>query len=335
MVATRVDTDSILKFAASEILALSGADRSILYLGHARNPVLIPAADAGTAPGEQERVRELRLDLTSAALAPLAEDRVPLLFHGDAKAPPGEIVVFADTRALLLIPLVSRDVIMGAIALAWVGRHHTTDPVHMEFLHDVAQQVALSLENARLFAAMSRMAATDELTRLANRRRFMEAFQLELARARRNGAPVSVIMLDVDHLKKVNDTFGHPAGDAAIRHVADVLRSGRRETDVPARLGGEEFALLLPATDLEGAVKAAEIVHRELNGSNVPNVGTVTASIGVATFPEDGVEAKDLLKTADERLYSAKAAGRNQVCYLSLPTTIPPAGANAAPKPEA
>lgn len=323
MVATRVDSDSILKVAASELLALSGADRCILYLGHARNPVLIPVANAGTHPEEEARVRDLRVDLTAATMTRLSEEREPLVFQGEAHGAPAEIVAFPDTRALLFLPMVSRDVIMGAVALYCVGRHHVFDPVQIEFLHDVAQQIALALENARLFSAMSTMATTDELTRLANRRKFMEAFQLELAKARRTGQPLSLILCDVDHLKKINDSYGHPAGDTAIRHVADMLRQDRRETDLPARLGGEEFAVILPGTDILGGARIAEKVCQNLASSPVQTVGTVTASFGVATFPEDGHEAKDLMKKADERLYSAKGAGRNQVCYVTIVPDVP------------
>jgi diguanylate cyclase (GGDEF)-like protein len=322
LVATRVDQDSILKVAAAELLALSGADRCILYLGHARNPVLIPVANAGTVPGEEARVRDLRVDLTSPTVARLSEDREPLVFQED-NPPPPDIVPFPDTRALLFLPMVSRDVIMGAVALACLSGGRVFDPVQVEFLGDVAAQITLALENARLFAAMSQMATTDELTKLANRRKFMDAFGAELARARRTGQPLALILADVDHLKKINDGYGHPVGDLAIQHVADMLRKDRRETDLPARLGGEEFAVILPGTDILGGARIAEQICSSLTASTVPNVGSVTASFGVATAPEDGFEAKDLMRTADERLYSAKAAGRAQVCYVTMSKSVP------------
>jgi diguanylate cyclase (GGDEF)-like protein len=322
MVATRVDSDSILKVAAAELLTLSGADRCILYLGHARNPVLIPVANAGTQPDEEARVRELRVDLTAAPVAMLTEQREPLVFQGDTP-PPAEIVAYPDTRTLLLLPMVSRDVIMGAVALYCVARGKSFDQVQIEFLNDVTQQIALSLENARLFAAMSTMATTDELTRIANRRKFMEVFQQELQKAHKAGQPLSLILCDVDHLKKINDTYGHPAGDAAIRHVADVLREGRRDVDLPARLGGEEFGVILPGTDILAGARIADQICNTLAATPVAGVGTVTASFGVATLPEDGTEAKDLMKTADERLYTAKGSGRNQVSYVTISKNVP------------
>jgi diguanylate cyclase len=168
-----------------------------------------------------------------------------------------------------------------------------------------------------LFAALSQMASTDDLTELANRRRFTETLRTELARTRREAQSFSLLLADVDQLKRINDSHGHPAGDAAIRHVAAALKRARRETDVAARLGGEEFALILPGTNLPGAVQVAERIRSFLEASEVPGVGTVTVSIGVATCPEDGSDETVVMRAADDRLYAAKTNGRNQVCYAT------------------
>ena len=329
---TRHEPESLLQAAAPELLAIGGADRVVLYLRHPRNPVLVPVADAGTLAEEEPRVRELRLDLASAPLEPLTEGR-PAVFLG-AELPPGSITPHADTRGLLLVPLLYREQLIGAALFASVGRPSSIDDAGVEFLMDVAQQVALGVENARLFAQLSQLASTDELTGLSNRRRFTEAFRLEMARVRRTSQPLSLAMFDVDHLKRINDSHGHPAGDAAIRHVSDALRRGRRETDITARLGGEEFAILMPNTDRMGAVKAAERIRHELSESSIPVVGSVTVSIGVAAAPEETSDEQALLRIADERLYAAKAAGRNQVCYLSLTVGLPMPG-SAMPAPDA
>ena len=123
-------------------------------------------------------------------------------------------------------------------------------------------------------------------------------------------------------LKKINDRHGHPGGDAAIRHVADILTRRRRATDLPGRMGGEEFGLLMPATDKDGAVLTAERICREVSGYPVLKVGTVTVSIGVATMPEDAADEERLIKVTDHRLYAAKAAGRNQVRFTSVPAEL-------------
>jgi len=275
--------------------------------------MLTAAAWAGTDPEEDERVTQLGLDPTSTLLAPLMRGG-PVLFQEEGAPPPAMLNPFGQAASLLVVPMVARDQLLGAACLVSVRRFGHFDGPLIEFLGDVAQQLALGVENARLFAALSQMASTDELTQLANRRRFTEALRRELGRARRTGLPLSLVLIDVDHLKKVNDTFGHPAGDAAIRHVAAALKEGRRDTDVVARFGGEEFALLLPGTDHLGAVKAAERVRARLSSSVVEAVGQVTASMGVATWPQDGATEERLVWVSDQRLYAAKEQGRNKVC---------------------
>ena len=313
MAASRHEPESLLQAVAPELMAASGADRVILYLKSVRGVMLTAAAWAGTDPEEDERVTQLGLDPTSTLLSPLMRGG-PVLFQEEGAPPPAMLNPFGQAASLLVVPMVARDQLLGAACLVSVRRFGHFDGPLIEFLGDVAQQLALGVENARLFAALSQMASTDELTQLANRRRFTEALRRELGRARRTGLPLSLVLIDVDHLKKVNDTFGHPAGDAAIRHVAAALKEGRRDTDVVARFGGEEFALLLPGTDHLGAVKAAERVRARLSSSVVEAVGQVTASMGVATWPQDGATEERLVWVSDQRLYAAKEQGRNKVC---------------------
>jgi diguanylate cyclase (GGDEF)-like protein len=317
LAASRHEPESLLQAVAPELLAASGAERAVLYLRHVRNAVLIPVTSAGAAAEEEQRVQELRLDMTSKPLGGLLDESGIVAFEEPANPPPGSITPFGATRALLVVPMRSRDEVIGAALLAWVTRPRPADPALADFLKDVAQQVALGVENARLFAALSQMASTDELTQLSNRRRFSETLRLEVARSRRAGTPLSLVLGDLDHLKRVNDSYGHPAGDAAIRHAADAFKRGRRETDLAARLGGEEFALLLPGSDPAGAIRAAERIRAELAASSLPVVGTVTLSMGVASFPEDASSEEELVRVADERLYAAKAAGRNCVVAVS------------------
>jgi diguanylate cyclase (GGDEF)-like protein len=332
MAASRHEPESLLQTVAPEFLALAGADRAVVYVRHPDDELLLPVADTGTAPEEEERVRALPLDIGSGPLQPLSEQPVPLVLYGDRDPLPPAITPFDHAYAMLLIPLSVEDKLLGAVALVWLERMRACDAAQVELLQDVAQQVALGMENARLFSALSQMASTDELTRLANRRRFTESLRMEMARMRRSEAPLSLIMADADHLKAINDAHGHPAGDAAIRHVADAIRRGGRETDMAARLGGEEFALLLPGTDAVGAVKAAERIRKALASSSIPNVGTVTVSMGVATAPEDAAAEEDLVRVADARLYAAKARGRNQVCSM-VPGEAPrPAAGRPAPE---
>ena len=169
-------------------------------------------------------------------------------------------------------------------------------------------------------AELGHLANTDALTQLANRRHFMEILQQEVERAHRYARPVALIMVDLDHFKKVNDKYGHAQGDEVLRATADVLRGVCRDVDLAGRLGGEEFALLLPETDAEGARTVAERVrtrmeamrHHARAASVAGETFGVTASLGVAAL-EPSATAEDVLRRADEVLYAAKAAGRNRV----------------------
>lgn len=156
------------------------------------------------------------------------------------------------------------------------------------------------------------LSRTDRLTSLANRRRLEESLHAEVLRCKRYDVPFSVIMIDLDRFKDVNDTFGHQVGDTVLVTVADLLRRNARETDVVGRWGGEEFMLLCPETPVELAADFAERLRQEMAGSPVPEVGIVTSSFGVATFVK-GDDHVALLKRADEALYRAKALGRNRV----------------------
>ncbi|MDY6797436.1 MAG: diguanylate cyclase, partial [Pseudomonadota bacterium] len=163
------------------------------------------------------------------------------------------------------------------------------------------------------------LSTTDELTQLKNRRYFDQAFRTEYQRAYREKTPVAVMMLDIDHFKQLNDTHGHQFGDICLQEVAKTIRgSVRRPPDLPARYGGEEFVVVLPSTDLNGALTVAESIRKAVSGLTVTSGNLsvrMTVSIGVASeIPEDNRHGADqLLKTADKQLYRAKEEGRNRV----------------------
>jgi diguanylate cyclase (GGDEF)-like protein len=201
----------------------------------------------------------------------------------------------------------------GMLSLGRRGEGFTA--AERELLSSLIGQAALSIENASLHEQVQRQAVTDELTGLSNHRRFQDVMDGELERARRFGHEVGLLMLDIDNFKSVNDTYGHQQGDVVLREVARVVRDASREIDEPARYGGEEMAVTLPETDLEGAFNLAERVRLAIEQLAVPKMdgsGTlqVTASLGVASAR--GAAKRDLVEAADRALYQAKRSGKNR-----------------------
>ena len=193
----------------------------------------------------------------------------------------------------------------------------TSESLHRA-MHNAMEKVALLRKIDEQRAELTRLATLDELTGLFNRRFFMRRLKEEVERAARYQSPLSLLLLDIDYFKRVNDTYGHLVGDAVLVTLAAVLRATFRRTDVAARYGGEEFCALLTQTDLMGAEQVAERMRQAFASQPVElQDGTrlsVTCSAGVAEFGRDAGDSQTLLKVADGRLYRAKGAGRNRVC---------------------
>jgi diguanylate cyclase (GGDEF)-like protein len=189
----------------------------------------------------------------------------------------------------------------------------------------LAAQAAVALENARLHDVVQRQAVTDDLTGLVNRRRFKEALEAEVERARRFGDPLAIILADLDDFKRINDMFGHHVGDVVLRSFADLLRSHVRDVDLAGRIGGEEFAILLPDTKASEAAMVAERMRDSLGGLRLAasdgQAVQMTSSFGIAQLGT-GDSADDLLRAADEALYRAKSEGKNRIATSANAATV-------------
>lgn len=215
----------------------------------------------------------------------------------------------------LTLKLGSDDAGVGSLLL-YPPRNGSFDEEAEQLAHWLAAQASIAIENERLHRTVKRQAITDELTQLANRRRFTETLSVEVRRAERFGDPLSLVLADLDDFKQINDRYGHQTGDEVLRRFADVLRENVRDFDLPVRYGGEEFAVLLPETGIGGAERLARRLQTALLRLRLPEIEgdrpPVTASFGVAAFPA-ARSAEALLSAADGALYRAKAAGKNRV----------------------
>jgi diguanylate cyclase (GGDEF)-like protein len=222
-----------------------------------------------------------------------------------------------DANVLAEPLLAEQGEVLGVLSVAR-GADTPFTPAARDLFHYLCVQAAISIENADLHQLVRRQAVTDELTGLFNHRHFQEVMTAEVERARRYGDDLALIMLDLDNFKDVNDAHGHMQGDLVLREIGRVLRDTVRDVDEAARYGGEEMAVILPQTDLEGAFRFAERVRVRIEQLALPRVdgdGTVriTASLGVAALSGGrSADRDDLVAAADAALYRAKRSGKNR-----------------------
>lgn len=189
----------------------------------------------------------------------------------------------------------------------------------IEYLPHVIKLLSLCVERINLYGKLAQLSIHDSLTELYNRRYFTERFMEEFERAKKFKLNISFLMIDIDHFKKINDTYGHLVGDVVLKEIAKLIKENTRDIDFAARYGGEEFSIILPETNKEGAIEAAERICAKVSGQKIRAFDeslAVTVSAGAATFPQNTLYSDVLIEVADKALYKAKISGRNRVCWF-------------------
>lgn len=222
-----------------------------------------------------------------------------------------EIDDILGNKAICILPIRVQESPFGCLVA--ISSRNEIVPTEKNFLGLFAGQIELAVTIANLFEQIKKQALTDGLTGLYNRRHFDQCLTTEVERSIRLNQPFTLITLDLDHLKKINDNYGHSTGDEAIKKIGEVLKKNARSVDIPARFGGEEFAVILPGIDIEGGIIAAERLKTSIEESSVKGIESITASIGVATFLRHTETLGELLELADQAMYRAKKNGRNRV----------------------
>jgi diguanylate cyclase (GGDEF)-like protein len=308
------NVEQLLSRVSKEAIELLGLERGIVYLlerkgliGHAIYPPLSGLEAERVLPYSQQIAQQV------------IQSGRPLFAHelGDAEDTGSEHG--KTIRAVFCVPLTAGRGILGALYVDSGQAQKGLTQKDQEFLEMLGLQAAAALEHAILYQS----AITDPLTGLYSHRHFQQEVEQSVRRALRSEQPVTLLLMDLDHFKKLNDSFGHEVGNQCLTSVAALLRGSLRTTDVIARFGGDEFEVLLPGTTAESAQTVAEKIRRSVGDLKLPS--QVTATIGLASFPENALDALSLFLRTDEALYKAKAAGRNQVVRSSAKeTSLPP-----------
>jgi len=246
------------------------------------------------------------------------------LYRRGEKGPACRHIDLKAVTESICVPLMAEGEAMGIVSLQMMGAPEKqkqsiqfSGEAERRLATVLAKQVGLALWNLKLRESLRNQSICDPLTGLFNRRYMEETLERECSRANRNKSSVAIVMVDLDHFKRFNDSFGHQAGDALLRALGDLLKRYTRSQDIACRYGGEEFALVLTDTTLDGTFKRAEILRQQVKQMSVEDdgklLGGVTVSMGIAMYPEHGTTMVEVLRASDQALYAAKREGRDRV----------------------
>lgn len=290
---------------------------AVLLLDASRKHLRVAAGQ-----GYQAAVRFLEIPVGQGITGRCAQSGLTQVVHDIEQLDEDDAYIpgVPGARSEVAVPLIADGVIIGVFNAESVEPNAFADE-HVQTLTVIARQAAEVIRGAQLLEETRRLAITDALTGLFNRRHFNQQLEENVGRAARYDEPLALVFLDVDHFKSVNDKFGHQAGDRCLQALARTLRESVRDSDQIARIGGEEFAILLIRADRELSLSIAERLRTRIDDlileEDPPLPVDLTASLGVAFFREDGDDPKSLMRAADRALYTAKRLGRNRVVLAS------------------
>jgi diguanylate cyclase (GGDEF)-like protein len=305
--------DRVLEAVADGLREMVPHDTLTLYradsLRRLLQPVLVRDAYA------QEILALGPLPFGFGIIGTAAETRKPQLVENAQADQRSQLVPGTpdEPESMVAIPLVAAGELKGVLCLYRLGEGNRFTQEEYRLAIRFGEAAALAVDNADIRARLQMEALTDHLTGLYNHRYFHDRLAGEIRRARRRRGAVSLLIYDIDDFKRVNDTRGHLIGDQVLAGIAAVSRETCREEDVLCRIGGEEFAVILPDSGEREAMGVAERLREAVSGNSLAGVGQVTVSVGVAEFPRHATRPMDLLARADAALFEAKAAGKNRV----------------------
>ena len=321
MLSSTLNLDELIKMSIDMFIETVWASNGVLLLCNDEKPEMELEVKAFKNITQEEIDELAKNPAESWVVTTIEKERKPILAQNISGNTFQSYITFnRDLPFAAYIPMLKEDKLYGIVKIGAKinGQPFTEDD--LEFFSTIASQAVIAFENARLYS----LAITDSITKLYLNRYFHLRLEEEVARSRRYNSTISLLMLDIDHFKNVNDTYGHQQGDAVLKGVSRIIRKNVRNTDIPARYGGEEFAVILPETTIADAKTVADRIRSDIAKYDFQSITygqppvKCTISIGIASFPLNAESKESLIRKADSALYEAKNGGRNQVVLCRL-----------------